>query len=87
MWLARSGLGIAAAVTDHFCVKSGELGPVLDDWTLPEVSAWAVFPGRRLMPARTRVFLGALEAEFSGVSEGHAQVAADKNARLRIKNS
>ena len=27
---------------------------------------WAVFPGRRLMPARTRVFLDALAAKFSG---------------------
>ena len=30
------------------------------------VDAWAVFPGRRLMPARTRVFLDALQAKFSG---------------------
>jgi DNA-binding transcriptional LysR family regulator len=66
--LARSGAGIAA-VTDHFAapyVASGELVPVLHDWTLPTASAWAVFPGRRLMPARTRVFLDALQAEFSG---------------------
>ena len=33
---------------------------------LPPVSAWAVFPGRRLMPARTRVFLDALAAKFTG---------------------
>ena len=66
--LARAGAGIAA-VSDHFAtsyVETGELVPVLEDWTLPEVSAWAVFPGRRLMPARTRVFLDALEAEFTG---------------------
>jgi DNA-binding transcriptional LysR family regulator len=66
--LARSGAGIAA-VSDHFVepyVRSGELAPVLVDWSLPPVPAWAVFPGRRLMPARTRVFLDAMEAEFSG---------------------
>ena len=44
----------------------GEFVPVLPDWSLPPVAAWAVFPGRRLMPARTRVFLDALQAEFSG---------------------
>jgi len=67
MNLARSGVGIAAAA-DHYAapyVRSGELTPVLEDWTLPAAPAWAVFPGRRLMPARTRAFLDALEAEFS----------------------
>jgi len=66
--LARSGAGIAA-VSDHFVdpyVRSGELAPVLADWSLPPIPAWAVFPGRRLMPARTRAFLDALQAEFSG---------------------
>ena len=39
---------------------------MLPDWQLPPVAAWAVFPGRRLMPARTRVFLDALAAKFTG---------------------
>jgi len=66
--LARAGAGIAA-LSDHLVepyVGAHELQPVLDDWTLPPVPAWAVFPGRRLMPARTRVFLDALQAKFSG---------------------
>lgn len=66
--LARSGAGITV-VSDHFAqpyVLSGELMRVLPDWSLPATPAWAVFPGRRLMPARTRVFLDALQAEFSG---------------------
>jgi DNA-binding transcriptional LysR family regulator len=71
--LARSGAGIAA-VTDHFAmpyVRDGELVPVLQDWALPETECWAVFPGRRLMPARTRLFLDALAAQFSA-PECHA---------------
>jgi DNA-binding transcriptional LysR family regulator len=54
---------------DHFAephVRSGELVQVLGDWDLPSVTASVVFPGRRLMPARTRVFLDALAAKFSG---------------------
>jgi len=47
-------------------LQRGELVQVLPDWHLPSVSAWAVFPGRRLMPARTRVFLDALAAKFTG---------------------
>jgi DNA-binding transcriptional LysR family regulator len=66
--LARSGAGIAV-VQHHFAepyVRGGELVPVLPDWQLPATDAWAVFPGRRLMPARTRVFLDAITAKFSG---------------------
>jgi hypothetical protein len=47
-------------------VASGELTPVLPDWNPPVASAWAVFPGRRLMPARARLFIDALAEEFSG---------------------
>ncbi len=80
--LARSGAGITA-VADHFAepyVLSGELMPVLVDWYPPPAEAWAVFPGRRLMPARTRVFLDALEAEFSVL---RCEAAIDKAAKTR----
>jgi len=66
--MARAGSGITV-VSGHFAVhyvRSGELVPVLPDWSLPDVTAWAVFPGRRLMPARTRVLLEAMAAQFSG---------------------
>lgn len=65
--LALSGTGITV-LADHVAepyVKSGDLVQLLGDWELPTVTAWAVFPGRRLMPARTRAFLDALEAKFS----------------------
>ncbi|MDB5838243.1 MAG: LysR family transcriptional regulator [Herminiimonas sp.] len=66
--MARQGAGIAI-VDDHSAepyLRSGELVAVLPDWRLPSTDAWAVFPGRRLMPARTRVFIDALLAEFTG---------------------
>lgn len=66
--LACQGAGITPAA-HHFAqplVRSGELQPVLPEWALPASTVWAVFPGRRLMPARTRAFLDALAAEFSG---------------------
>lgn len=67
--LALSGAGITT-LADHLAepyVNNGGLIRVLGDWTLPTVTAWAVFPGRRLMPARTRAFLDALEARFTGM--------------------
>lgn len=68
MRLALSHAGIAL-VGDHFVephVRSGVLVPVLPDWRPPPTDAWAVFPGRRLMPARTRVMLDALQQTLSG---------------------
>jgi len=68
MRLARSGVGIAEikhAFADPY-VRSGELVAVLPEWSLPPVDAWAVFPGRRLMPARTRVFIDLLIETFTG---------------------
>jgi DNA-binding transcriptional LysR family regulator len=76
MRLARQGAGITA-VAHHFAepyVRNGELEPVLAEWSLPAAPAWAVFPGRRLMPARTRAFLDTLEAEFAGPRcQAHAE--------------
>lgn len=61
---ARDGAGIAA-VADFYVetlVRSGELQRVLPAWCLKPTPAWAVFPGRRLMPTKTRVFIDALVA-------------------------
>ena len=67
--LACAGAGIAA-VPDYFAlprVRQGGLRRVLPAWHLPSHTAWAVFPGRRLMPAKTRAFIDMLEAALSGV--------------------
>lgn len=69
--LARAGVGIAA-VPDYFAipgVHAGLLRRVLPDWHLPFHPAWIVFPGRRLMPAKTRAFIDMLEAAL-GNTEG-----------------
>jgi len=43
-------------------VARGALVRLLPEWNLPPGPCWAVFPGRRLMPARTRAFIDALVA-------------------------
>lgn len=62
--LAEAGTGIAGI--DRLMVtaalREGRLQRVLPDWQLPGSTAWAVFPERRLMPLRTRVFLEAISA-------------------------
>ena len=64
---ARAGAGITA-VPDYFAspyVRRGELQRVLSEWCPPSITAWAVFPGRKLMPAKTRAFLDMLQAAMS----------------------
>ncbi len=61
-----AGAGIAA-VPDDFAigfVRSGALRRVLPEWRLPSPTVSAVFPGRKLMPAKTRVFIDMLQAFF-----------------------
>ena len=51
------------AVADFFAepyLARGELQRILPDWCLPDAECWAVFPGRRLMPAKTRAFIDML---------------------------
>ena len=97
MRVALKGAGITA-VNDHFALpylQRGELVPVLPDWHLPPVSASAVFPGRRLMPARTRVFIDALVAQFTGpeckgieanVQKSKAQLRQSRPATAAVKS-
>jgi len=60
--LAKAGAGIAA-VPDDFAladIRKGLLQRVLPGWCLPSHVAWAVFPGRKLMPTKTRAFIDML---------------------------
>jgi len=68
MRMAATGAGIASStepLAEQY-VQTGELVRVLPEWAFPTVTGWAVFPGRRLMPAKTRVFLDMLEGVFAG---------------------
>ncbi len=69
--LASAGAGIAA-VHDHYAVadvRAGALRRVLPDWDMPTSTAWAVYPGRKLMPAKTRAFVDMLQVALRGCSE------------------
>ena len=86
--LARKGAGVAA-VSDFFAepyVERGELVPVLRDWGAPDSPAWAVFPGRRLMPAKTRAFIDMLAAAMSTCANiWSTRAAATGSAPNRVR--
>lgn len=72
MRLARAGAGIAL-VPDDFAsadVRRGVLQRVLPLWCPPTATAWAVFPGRKLMPTKTRAFIDMLRIALGGGDGG-----------------
>jgi DNA-binding transcriptional LysR family regulator len=77
--LAINGAGIALcelrAVEPH--VRLGQLMRVLPQWQRPPVPLYAVFPERKLMPARTRVFIDAPANRFRS-QPGEAAKARSK---------
>ncbi len=71
MQMTCHGLGISL-FTERFArpaIETGYLERVLPEWSGPLVTVWAVMPGRKLMPTRTRVFLDALITALLACSE------------------
>jgi DNA-binding transcriptional LysR family regulator len=62
---ALAGLGVAR-ITSTFCadaVKQGRLVPLLAGHVCAPLKIYAMLPGRKLVPAKVRAFLDALEPE------------------------
>jgi DNA-binding transcriptional LysR family regulator len=62
---AVRGLGVAR-ITATFCapaVAAGKLVQLLPQWECAPLRIYALLPGRKLVPAKVRVFLDALEEE------------------------
>lgn len=61
------GLGLAVASQWMFApeLKSGAVRTVLEDWTLPDIDLWAVFPTGRRASAKARAFSTFIETALS----------------------
>jgi DNA-binding transcriptional LysR family regulator len=70
-----AGLGLAVASEWMFAqeLKSGVVKSVLDNWLLPPMDLWAVFPTGRKSSAKARAFAGFIEQQIS--------IGADQGAR------
>ncbi|MGF7135817.1 DNA-binding transcriptional LysR family regulator [Paraburkholderia sp. EB58] len=58
--LADLGLAVVSEWMFSPELKSGEVCSVLNDWRLPPIELWAVFPSGRMVNAKTRAFLNFL---------------------------
>jgi DNA-binding transcriptional LysR family regulator len=80
--MARDGAGIAA-VADfyvHQFLLNGQLQRVLPQWCLKPTPAWAVFPSRRLMPTKTRVFIDEVVAALKPCDDMAARLTGAADA-------
>src|SRR5262249_10678727 len=67
-----AGLGLAIASEWMFApeLKSGAVKSVLDDWLLPPVDLWVVFPTGRQASAKARAFASYIEEQMSNAKAG-----------------
>ncbi|NVZ63104.1 LysR family transcriptional regulator [Pseudomonas gingeri] len=49
-------------------LASGEVVPVLEDWELPEMDLWAIFPTGRMASAKARAFIAYVEQLMGNVA-------------------
>jgi DNA-binding transcriptional LysR family regulator len=64
--LAGLGFGIASEWLFAPELKSGAVNAVLENWSLPPLDLWAVFPTGRQASAKARAFAGFIEQQMSG---------------------
>lgn len=70
--LADIGLTIASDWMFAPELAAGTVRRVLEDWALPPLDLWAVFPAGRMASAKARQFASFVEAAMSG---GHSEAA------------
>jgi DNA-binding transcriptional LysR family regulator len=89
MAAARHGVGLALAPSflARKDIEAGRIEPVLLDWSLPEYVVYAVYPHRRFVSPKVRVFLEALTASFGdGTRDPWWPEALSRSAARRTRN-
>ncbi|MBN3728110.1 LysR family transcriptional regulator [Burkholderia sp. Ac-20379] len=70
--LGHMGLAIASEWMFGPELARGEVRTVLNDWTLPGVDLWAVFPAGRMVTSKARAFVDFVEEVMAGEQAGPA---------------
>jgi DNA-binding transcriptional LysR family regulator len=77
--LADLGLAVASEWMFAPELKDKTVKPVLTDWSLPPVEAWAIFPTGRQVSAKARAFASFIESQMS--ISGFNASGQDENSR------
>jgi DNA-binding transcriptional LysR family regulator len=77
-----AGLGLAIASDWMFApeLKSGAVKSVMDDWLLPPIDLWTVFPAGRQVSAKARAFTSFIEKQLSSGAARPSEVVTPKKA-------
>jgi DNA-binding transcriptional LysR family regulator len=88
MTAAEAGVGLAVAPSflAHAGVAVGRLEPVLIDWALREYRLFAVYPHRRFLSPKVRVFIEALREAYGEGSNDPWWVAPAFAANTKTRN-
>jgi DNA-binding transcriptional LysR family regulator len=80
-----SGLGFVIASEWLFQpeLRSGVVTSVLDDWALPAIDLWAVFPSGRQASAKARAFVDFLEKQVKNTATLQELIPAPALQRAR----
>ena len=73
-----SDLGLTVASEWMFApeLRSGRVRAVLEDWSLPDIDLWAVFPTGRQASAKARAFAAFIEERLSQHRSIHSEIAS-----------
>ncbi|GLQ50654.1 LysR family transcriptional regulator [Dyella flava] len=69
--LADIGIAIASEWMFASEIQQGEVQMVLEDWTLPPIDIWALFPTGRMVSAKARAFADFVEATLQEITPPH----------------
>jgi DNA-binding transcriptional LysR family regulator len=85
--LGGAGLLIAPSfMIPRADVQAGLLEPVLRDWSLPQFKLYAVYPHRRFLSSKVRLFIDALRAAYGdGQSDPWWPVAAGAEVQAPVR--
>ncbi|MGK4475792.1 LysR family transcriptional regulator [Aeromonas molluscorum] len=80
-----AGLGLAITSEWMFApeLARGEVVTVLDDWQLPALDLWAIYPSGRLMSAKARAFVDFVAA-LPSLAGSRSEWASDKASQTTI---
>jgi DNA-binding transcriptional LysR family regulator len=82
MVVAGTGVVAAPSFLMQDAVEEGHVEQILRDWTLaPLAKLWAVYPQRRFLPAKVRLFVDALRTAFGGAPERQEWASSLRNPR------
>lgn len=83
--IAGQGMVMAPTFYSFEALQRGQLVAVLEDFQWPELTAYAIYPRTRHLPARVRALIDFLVARFAGTPYWDQPIAPDRRAAAKTR--